>query len=100
MPLRTPATRCGTCTRSCIVWYEDVVDNLEGNVRRILAFCGLEFALACVEFYKTQRSISTASSEQVRHGLFRSGLVRWQNYEPWLGALRNKLDDALARCRE
>ena len=82
------------------VWYEDVVENLEGNVRRILEFCGLEFEPACVEFYKTERSVSTASSEQVRRPIFLGGLFQWRNYEPWLGPLKDKLDDALIRYRD
>ena len=82
------------------VWYEDVVEDLEGNVRRILEFCGLEFESACVEFYKTERSVSTASSEQVRRPIFLGGLFQWRNYEPWLGPLKDKLEDALIRYRE
>jgi tetratricopeptide (TPR) repeat protein len=82
------------------VWYEDVVEDLEGNVRRVLEFCGLEFEPACVEFYKTERSVSTASSEQVRRPIFLGGLFQWRNYEPWLGPLKDKLDDALIRYRE
>ena len=82
------------------VCYEDVVEDLEGNVRRILEFCGLEFEPACVEFYKTERSVSTASSEQVRRPIFRGGLFQWRNYEPWLCPLKDKLDDALIRYRE
>ena len=82
------------------VWYEDVVEDLEGNVRRILKFCGLEFEPACVEFYKTERSISTASSEQVRQPIFRDGLFQWRNYERWLGPLKDNLDDGLIRYRE
>ena len=72
------------------VWYEDVVEDLEGNVRRILEFCGLEFEPACVEFYKTERSVRTASSEQVRQPIFRDGLFQWRNYEPWLGPLKRQ----------
>jgi tetratricopeptide (TPR) repeat protein len=79
------------------VQYEDVVDDLEGNVRRILEFCGLEFESACVEFYKTERSVRTPSSEQVRQPIFRDGLLQWRNYEPWLGPLRDGLGDALTR---
>ena len=82
------------------VWYEDVVEDLEGNVRRILEFCGLEFEPACVEFYNTERSVRTPSSEQVRLPIFRDGLLQWRNYEPWLGPLRDSLDDALVRYRE
>src|SRR5215469_12624614 len=48
------------------VYYEDFVENLDANVRRILEFCGLEFESGCVEFYKTQRTVRTPSSEQVR----------------------------------
>ncbi len=82
------------------VWHEDVVEDLEGSVRRILAFCGLEFEPACVEFYKTARSVRTASSEQVRQPIFRDGLFQWRRYEPWLGRLKDILDDALIRYRE
>jgi tetratricopeptide (TPR) repeat protein len=82
------------------VWYEDVVADLHGQVRRILDFCGLEFEPACVEFYNTARSVRTASSEQVRQPIFRAGLIQWRNYEPWLGALKDGLGDALIRYRE
>ena len=82
------------------VCYEDVVEDIEGNLRRILEFCGLKFEPACVEFYKTERSVRTASSEQVRQPIFREGLVQWRNYEHWLDRLRNGLGDALIRYRE
>jgi tetratricopeptide (TPR) repeat protein len=82
------------------VWYEDVVGDLERNIRRILEFCGLDFEQACVEFYKKERSVSTASSEQVRQPIFREGLMQWRNYEPWLGSLKDCLGDAVIRYRE
>jgi hypothetical protein len=69
-------------------------------VRRILDFCDLEFEPACIEYYKTERNISTASSEQVRQPIFREGLFQWRNYEPWLGPLKDGLGDALTRYRE
>ena len=81
------------------IWHEDVVEDLEGNVRRLLDFCGLDFEPACVEFYKTERSVRTASSEQVRQPIFREGLDQWKNYEPWLGELQDALGDALVRYR-
>jgi len=81
------------------IWHEDVVDDLEGNVRRILDFCGLEFEPECLEFYKTERSVRTASSEQVRRPIFRDGLDQWKNFEPWLGGLMDALGDALIRYR-
>jgi tetratricopeptide (TPR) repeat protein len=81
------------------VWHEDVVDDLEGNVRRILDFCGLEFEPACVDFHKTARSVRTASSEQVRRPIFREGLDQWRHYEQWLSPLKDALGDALLRHR-
>ena len=82
------------------VQHEDLVDDLEGNVRRLLDYCELEFEPACVEFYRTERSVRTASSEQVRQPIYREGLEQWRHYEPWLGPLREALGDALARYRE
>ena len=82
------------------VMHEDIVDDLEGNVRRILDFCGLEFEPGCVEFYKTARSIRTASSEQVRQPIFREGLEQWKNFKPYLGALEDALGDALVHYRD
>ncbi|MFZ0008868.1 MAG: sulfotransferase, partial [Steroidobacteraceae bacterium] len=73
------------------VQHEDVVADLEGNVRRILDFCGLEFEPACLTFYKTERSVRTASSEQVRQPIYREGIDQWRNFEPWLGPLRQAL---------
>jgi tetratricopeptide (TPR) repeat protein len=81
------------------VHHEDVVDDLERSVRRILDFCELPFESACVEFHRTERSIVTASSEQVRQPIFREGLDQWRRYEAWLGPLREVLDDALVRYR-
>jgi tetratricopeptide (TPR) repeat protein len=73
------------------VEHEAVVEDLETNVRRILEFCGLEFEAGCVEFYKTERSIRTASSEQVRQPIFKEGIDQWRNFEPWLGPLKEVL---------
>jgi tetratricopeptide (TPR) repeat protein len=68
------------------VQHEQVVEDLEGNVRRLLDFCGLEFEPACLEFYKTERSVRTASSEQVRQPIYRDGIDQWRHFEPWLGS--------------
>jgi len=81
------------------VHHEDVVDDLERSVRFILDFCELPFEPACVEFHRTERSIRTASSEQVRQPIFREGLDQWRNFEAWLGPLREVLGDALVRYR-
>jgi tetratricopeptide (TPR) repeat protein len=82
------------------VYHEDVIDDLEGSVRRMLDFCGLEFEAQCVAFHETKRSVRTASSEQVRQGIFRGGLDQWTHFEPWLGPLKDALGDALGRYRE
>ena len=81
------------------VQHEDVVADLESNVRRILDFCGLAFEPSCLEFHKTARSVRTASSEQVRQPIFRNGIDQWTKYEPWLGPLKEALGDALVRHR-
>jgi hypothetical protein len=71
--------------------HEDVVEDLEGSVRRLLAHCGLEFEPGCLEFWKTERHVRTASSEQVRRPIFKEGLDQWRNFEPWLGPLKEAL---------
>jgi tetratricopeptide (TPR) repeat protein len=78
------------------VQHEDVIDDLEGSVRRILAYCGLEFEPACVDFHKTKRSVRTPSSEQVRQPIFRDGLGQWKNFSPWLDPLRAALGPELS----
>jgi hypothetical protein len=60
-------------------------------VRRILDFCGLDFEPACLEYYKTERSVRTASSEQVRRPIYKEGLDQWRCFEPWLGPLKSAL---------
>jgi tetratricopeptide (TPR) repeat protein len=81
------------------VQHEDVVDDLEGAVRRLLDYCELEFEPACIEFHKTERSVRTASSEQVRQPIYREGLDQWRHYEHWLQPLREALGDALTGYR-
>jgi tetratricopeptide (TPR) repeat protein len=82
------------------VGFEDIVDDLELHVRRILEFCGLRFEPACLEFYRTERSIRTPSSEQVRRPIFKDGLFQWRNYQSWLGELETTLGDAVTRYRD
>jgi tetratricopeptide (TPR) repeat protein len=81
------------------VAYEDVVEDLEGGVRRMLGHCGLDFEPACLTFHETHRSIRTPSSEQVRQPIGREGLTQWEHYAPWLGPLRGALGDALTNYR-
>jgi hypothetical protein len=73
------------------VHHEDVVADLEGSVRRLLDFCGLEFEPACLDFHNTRRQVNTASSEQVRQPIYRAGMDQWRHFEPHLKALREAL---------
>jgi hypothetical protein len=68
-----------------------MVEDTEGQVRRLLDHCGLPFEPACLRFYENERAVRTASSEQVRQPIFREGLEQWRNYEPWLGPLKDAL---------
>jgi len=77
------------------VHHEDVVDNLEVQVRRILDFCGLAFEDTCLNFHKTERAIRTPSAEQVRQPIYRSGLDQWRNFEQHLDPLKRALGEEL-----
>ena len=82
------------------VHHEDVVDDVEASVRRLLDYCGLDFEPACVDFHANRRSVRTPSSEQVRQPIFRDGLDQWRKFEPWLGAIGTALGDARALYRK
>ena len=79
------------------VQYEDVVNDTENQIRRILDFCGLPFEQSCLEFYKTDRAVRTPSSEQVRQPIYRGGLDMWRNYEVHLDGLKKALAPVLDR---
>ncbi len=79
------------------VHYEQVVNDLEGQVRRILDFCGLPFESACLTFHENTRSVRTASSEQVRQPIYRAGLDQWQNYAAQLVDLQKQLSPVIER---
>jgi len=80
------------------VQHEDVVNDLETQVRRILDFCDLPFEESCLEFYKTERNVRTPSSEQVRQPIYKTGLEQWRNFEQHLSPLIEALGpDVLAR---
>jgi predicted Zn-dependent protease len=86
--------------RVCRVIYEDLVEDTERQVRRILAACGLAFEPACLTFHDNTRAVRTVSSEQVRRPIFRDGLQQWRRYEPWLGPLKDALGPALEAWRD
>lgn len=79
------------------VHYEDVVADLEPQVRRLLDYCGLPFEQACVDYHTTERAVRTPSSEQVRQPIFKSGLEQWRNFEPYLDPLKAALGPILNR---
>jgi tetratricopeptide (TPR) repeat protein len=78
------------------VIYEDMVEHTEREVRRLLDHCGLPFENACLQFFDNERPVRTASSEQVRQPIFRSGIDQWRHYERWLDPLKSALGPALA----
>ena len=77
------------------VIYEDMVSDTEGEVRRLLEFCGLPFEPGTLRFYENERAVRTASSQQVRQPIYREGIDQWRNFEPWLEPLRHSLGAVL-----
>jgi tetratricopeptide (TPR) repeat protein len=73
------------------VRYEDVVADLEGQARRIVAYCGLEWDARCLEFQNADRPVRTASVAEVRQPIYASAIGRWRAYEPFLAPLRDAL---------
>ncbi len=73
------------------VRYEDLVEDLEGEVRRILDYCRLPWDDRCLSFHETDRPVKTASLVQVRRPLYRSSVGRWRLYEKHLAPLREAL---------
>ena len=81
------------------VIYEDMVEDTEAEVRRLLDYCGLPFEDACMMFHQNERAVRTVSSEQVRQPIFRQGLDQWRHFEPWLGPLEEALGPSLETWR-
>lgn len=77
------------------VHYEDMVDDTETEVRRLLAYCGLAFEESCLRFFENSRPVRTASSEQVRQPIYREGVDHWRHFEPWLEPLKTALGSVL-----
>jgi uncharacterized protein YcaQ len=69
------------------VIHERLVDDTEGEIRRLLDYCGLTYEPACLKFYENDRAVRTASAQQVRQPISRAGLDQWRHYEPWLAPL-------------
>ncbi|MDX8356157.1 tetratricopeptide repeat-containing sulfotransferase family protein [Sphingopyxis terrae] len=75
--------------------YENLVQNTEAEVARLLDYLGLPFDEACLRFFENDRAVYTPSSEQVRSPINREGIERWHNYRPFLGPLADALGPVL-----
>ncbi len=82
------------------VQYEEVVDDLETQVRRILEHCDLSWNDACLRFYENERAVKTASSEQVRKPIYASSKHLWRRYEEHLGPMIEVLEPLLRTLPE
>jgi len=78
------------------VQYEDVVSNLEEQIRRILDYCELPWEDACLSYFETDRAVNTASSEQVRQPIYKDAIGYWKNYESNLKELLEVLAPVLS----
>lgn len=82
------------------VIYEQLVDDPEREVRRLLDHIGLPFEEQCLRFHENKRFVATISQEQVRMPLYKTGKEQWRRYEPWLGPLKEELGHVLERYPE
>ncbi len=73
------------------VHYESVVEDTEGEARKLIAFCGLDWDPACLQFEKNTAPVATASSVQVRQPIYRNAVERWRKYETELAPLKSLL---------
>ena len=77
------------------VFYEDLVQDTEAEVRKLLAYVGQPFDPACLRFFENPQAVPTPSSEQVRQPIFADAMDLWREYEPWLGPLKAALGPVL-----
>lgn len=77
------------------VSYETLVEDTEGEVRRMLEYCSLPFEAECLHFHENDRAVRTPSAQQVRKPIYREGLDQWRHFEPWLEPLRQALGPVL-----
>ncbi len=77
------------------VHYEETVEDLDSQVRRILDFCRLPFEQSCIDFHQTDRAVKTASSEQVRQPIYKGALGTWRHYEEFLGLWKEQLGEII-----
>jgi len=77
------------------VIHERLVDDTEGEIRRMLDYLELPFEAPCLRFFETDRAVRTPSAEQVRRPISRDHMDQWRKFEPWLGPLKEALGPAL-----
>ncbi|MBV8428809.1 MAG: sulfotransferase, partial [Hyphomicrobiales bacterium] len=75
------------------VRYEDVIADLEGEARRIIAHCGLDWSENCLAFHETKRQVKTASASQVRRPIYKTAQGRAAAYRKFLSPLIAELRD-------
>ena len=81
------------------VQYEEIVADQETQAQRLIEYCGLEWNEACLSFYKTRRTVRTASLTQVHQPIYTSSIERWRPYESFLEPLLGALGDLVPnRC--
>ena len=78
------------------VFHENMVEDTEGEIKRMLEYLELPFEESCLRFYENERAVRTPSAEQVRQPINRSGMDRWRAFEPWLGPLKESLGPVLS----
>jgi len=78
------------------IQYEDVVDDIEGQTRRMLEFCELPWEDACLAFHESSRPVNTASADQVREPLYGDAAGYWKNYESQLEDIQEILSPVLS----
>lgn len=76
------------------VQYENLVKNTEGETRRLLKHCGLDWEEGCLDFHKNTSASTTASATQVRQKVYTSSVGKWQAYQTELAPLKHALEEA------
>jgi hypothetical protein len=82
------------------VQHEDVLDDLEGQVHRMLEYLGLPFEQGCIDFHQTERAVRTASSEQVRQPITKTSVDLWRHYQSHLQPLKDALENTAMERQE
>lgn len=79
--------------------YDDLVNDLDSELRRLLEYLDLPFDSTCLDFHSNDRAVRTISAGQVRKPINRDGIGQWQQFERWLDPLKAALGDALDHWR-